>query len=74
MRKKEGRSSFSEESRIIRRGLLLNLENVTPMVDAAINTYLKAETGQRRFSGVVLVTKDGIPLVRRNSCRRGQFH
>jgi CubicO group peptidase (beta-lactamase class C family) len=34
-------------------------------LDAAIDSYLKAETAQKRFSGVVLIAKDGKPLVRR---------
>jgi CubicO group peptidase (beta-lactamase class C family) len=34
-------------------------------LDTAIDAYLKGETEQRRFSGVVLIAKDGKPLVRR---------
>src|SRR6516225_10555274 len=34
-------------------------------LDVTIDAYLKGETEQRRFSGVVLIAKDGKPLVRR---------
>jgi D-alanyl-D-alanine carboxypeptidase len=34
-------------------------------LDASIDAYLKAETEQKRFTGVVLIAKDGQPLVRR---------
>jgi CubicO group peptidase (beta-lactamase class C family) len=34
-------------------------------LDLAIDAYLKGQTQQRRFSGVVLIAKDGKPLFRR---------
>jgi CubicO group peptidase (beta-lactamase class C family) len=34
-------------------------------LDAAIDRYLKSETEQKRFSGVVLIAQNGEPLVRR---------
>jgi CubicO group peptidase (beta-lactamase class C family) len=34
-------------------------------LDAAIDAYLRAETAQKRFSGVILIAKNGTPLVRR---------
>jgi CubicO group peptidase (beta-lactamase class C family) len=46
---------------------LLARNSTAPVVDldTAIDSYLKAETAQKRFSGVVLIAKDGKPLVRR---------
>ena len=34
-------------------------------LESAIDTYLKAETEQKRFSEVVLIAKEGKPLIRR---------
>lgn len=34
-------------------------------LDATIDAYLKGESDQKRFSGVVLIARDGKPLVRR---------
>ncbi|QEH35752.1 Penicillin-binding protein 4* [Aquisphaera giovannonii] len=34
-------------------------------LDAAIDAYLRGEVEQKRFSGVILIAKDGKPLVRR---------
>lgn len=45
--------------------LLLALCLLGSDLDSDIDAFLKAETEQKRFSGVVLIAKDGKPLVRR---------
>src|SRR5262249_47448540 len=46
---------------------LLGLNAATPVAElnTTIDAYLKAETGQKRFSGAALIAKNGTPLFRR---------